>query len=79
MSHGSIDHKEIEIEKFITHSSWEKYLVHLRGPHREVKARCKQSEQDLGHMHVLGFTSSVLWGSQARVGLVNLNQRAGFG
>lgn len=54
-------------------------MAHLRGPHREVKARCKQREQDLGHMHVLSFTGSVLWGSQARLGLVNLNQKAGFG
>lgn len=32
------DLEKIEIKKFITHKSWRRYVVHLEGPHWEVKA-----------------------------------------
>lgn len=44
-------HKRIEIEKFITHKSWKKYMASLERPHGEVKTRySKNSWQDQGHM-----------------------------
>lgn len=36
------DHREIEIEKFITHRSWRRYMAQLKGPLREIKARSRQ-------------------------------------
>lgn len=34
---------EIEIEKFIIHRSWRRYLALPMGPHGKVKARCTQT------------------------------------
>ena len=47
--------REIEIEKFIIHRFWRRYLVLLVGPHGVVKAGCRQREwQDLGYVLLLG-------------------------
>lgn len=55
------DRKGIEIEKFMTHKSWRRYVVHLEGPHWEVKAGYRQREwQDLGHVPQLGFVGGML-------------------
>ena len=67
--------KEIEIEMFITHMSWRKYLARLEGPHEEVATGCNSKKQDLGHMPLLGSVIGVLWGSQAKARLVNSNQK----
>lgn len=46
----------------------------LGGSHREVKAECRQ-RKNLRHVPLLGSMSKVLWGSQARTGFVNSNQK----
>ena len=38
------DHREIEIEKFITHRSWREYTALLEGLHGEVKTGCRERE-----------------------------------
>lgn len=53
--------REIEIEKFITHKSWRKYLAYIKVLHREVQAGCRQRQkQDLGHMLLLESRWGVL-------------------
>jgi len=40
-------------------------MAHFQGPHRDIKAECRQKERhDLGHMPLLGFVGGVLWGSK---------------
>ena len=66
--------REIEIDKFITHRSWRKYTAGLEKSLEEVKGRCRQrGRQDLGHMPSSESVERVLWGSQAKVRLVNSN------
>ena len=36
--------REIEMETFIIHKSWSKYIIHLEESHWEVKAGYKQRE-----------------------------------
>ena len=68
--------RETEIEKFISHRSWRKFTACLKGPHGDVKAGCRQiMRQDLGHVPLVGSMDRVLWGSQTKAGLVNLNQQ----
>lgn len=51
----------------------------LKGPFGGVKAGCRQREwQDLGHLVVLASVVRVLWGSQARVRVVNAKQESRF-
>lgn len=45
------------------------------GATQEVKAEYRQ-RQDLGHMPLSGSLGGVLWGSQARAGLVNSSQKS---
>lgn len=60
MSRGSTKTtRETEIEKFITHRSWRKYTVRLQGPHEEVRAGHRWS-QDLGHRPSLVSVGGVL-------------------
>lgn len=53
-----------------------KYSVCLKEPHREVKPESDREKQDLKHSALLGSMDGVLWGSQAKVGLVNSNQKS---
>lgn len=55
--------------------------AHLEGPHREVEVGYRQRErQDPGHMPLFGSMNGMVWGSQAKVRLVNSNQKEpGFG
>ena len=58
--------RTIEINKFITHRSYRKYIAYLEEPHRGSR----QTEREVGpgvHVHRLSA-----WGSQART------KRAGF-
>lgn len=75
------DHEKIEIEKFVTHRSWRRYVVHLEGPRWEVKAGCSQGEwPDLGHVPLLEFVGRMLQGFWAKPGLVNSKEKEqGFG
>lgn len=45
--------------------------------HREVRAGCRK-RQDLRHKLILGSIGGVLWGSQARDRMPNLNQMNGI-
>lgn len=74
VSHCSIkDHKETERGKIITRR---KYLAPLEKPYGGFKAECRQRElQNLEQMPWLGSVGGVLWGFQAKAGLVNLNQK----
>lgn len=50
----------------------------LKGPHRVVKTRYKQSElQDLKLMSLLGSEGGVLWGSWTKAGLINSRVKSG--
>lgn len=61
----------IEIEKVLKKVHSRSQRATWRGQGR-MKA---ETEQDLDHMHLLGSTGRVLWGSQARAKLVNSNQK----
>lgn len=55
-------------------------MGHLKGhPGESRKGAAERERQDLGHVPLLGFASGVLWGSQAKAGLVISNQKEGFG
>ena len=44
--------REIEVEKFITHRSWRKYLTNLKGPRGEVKAEADRKAGPGGHAFI---------------------------
>lgn len=59
---------EIEIEKFIIHSSWGKYMVNQEAtPRGEGKVQAKK-ESGPRHMSLLESVGRVLWGSQTKIG-----------
>lgn len=67
------------MEKFITQMSWKKYMAQLERAHREIKAECRQNEQqDRGHMPLIGSMGVVLWSSWTKTGMVHSKEQ-GFG
>ena len=42
------DHREIEIEMFITHMAWRKYPAYHEGLDGEFKAKCRQRDRTWG-------------------------------
>lgn len=55
--------------KSVSHRSWKKYMAH-----REVKAGCSQRAAGPETHAFIRVQGRVLWGSQARAGLVSSNQ-----
>lgn len=61
--------REGEVEKSTPPRSWGWSVAHLEGPQGEVKARCRQCEQqDRGQVPLLGFRVECFWSSQAEAG-----------
>lgn len=49
--------------------------MHIKRPHGEFKAGCRQTEREAGPVPLLVFMGAVLWESWAKVRLVNSSQK----
>ena len=69
--------REAEIEKFIIHKIWRKYMTWLQGSVTWGVQSRGRSEREaklgMGHMSLLGPLGRMLLSSGGKVGLVSLN------